>query len=81
MDNDEVEQVLLQYAKIILQTKDLEEHFVTKTMYQTKMENIAECNIPPMLVVNTKIWQADKVNVMQISESKIKHSHQPILLP
>ncbi len=56
LDNDKVEQVLLQYAKTILQTKDLEEQvFVTESMYQTTMENQVECNIPPMMVVNTKI--------------------------
>jgi RNase P subunit RPR2 len=45
------------------------------------MENKVEHNIPPMMVVIIKIQQVNKVNVMQTSESWIKHNCQPILLP
>jgi hypothetical protein len=45
------------------------------------MENKVEHNTPPMMAINTKIWPMDNVNVMQSSESKIKHNYQPILLP
>ncbi len=73
---------LLQHAKIILQIEDLEEQaFVNKTMYQTSMENRTKHNSPLMMVINTKIWLADRVHVMQTSESKIKHNCHPILLP
>jgi hypothetical protein len=58
-----------------------EQAFVNERVYQTKMENKVKHNIPPMMAVNTKIQQADKVHVMQTSESRIKHKCQPILLP
>ncbi len=45
------------------------------------MENKVEHNIPPMSIINTKIRQADKVNVMQTTKSKIKHNRQLVLLP
>jgi hypothetical protein len=44
------------------------------------MENKVEHNIPPMMVVIIKIQQVNKVNVMQTSESWIRHNCQPILL-
>lgn len=44
------------------------------------MENKVEHNTPPMTIINTKIRQVDKVNVMQTNESKIKHNRQFVLL-
>jgi hypothetical protein len=57
-----------------------ERDFITKGVYQTKMENKVKCNTPLMMAVNTKIWQMDRVNVVQTSESRIKHNYHPILL-
>jgi hypothetical protein len=34
-----------------------------------------------MMAINTEIWLADRVHVMQTSESMTKHNRQPILLP
>jgi hypothetical protein len=31
-----------------------------------------------MMVVNIEIWQVDKVHIMQTSEHRIRHNHQPI---
>jgi hypothetical protein len=45
------------------------------------MENRAQHNISQMVMVNTKIWQVERVHVMQTSESQIKHNLQPQLLP
>jgi hypothetical protein len=65
MDNDKVEQVLPQYAKMVLQTKDLEEWaFITETIYQTNREHKIEHNIPLIMTVGTEIWQVDKVIVL-----------------
>ncbi len=81
LDNDEIEQLLPQYAKIVQRIKDLEEQaFVTKAIYQNRMENKAKHNTPPMMMINTKIRSVDSANVVQTNESKIKHNHQPILL-
>lgn len=43
------------------------------------MENKTR-NTPPMMAINTEIWQMDKINVMQTNESRIRHNYQPILL-
>jgi hypothetical protein len=54
IDNDELEQMLLQYVKIIPKIKDLEEHaFVTKVVYQTKREHRVKHNILPRMMVGT----------------------------
>lgn len=60
MDNDEVEHVLPQYAEHVLQTEDLEEQaFITKVVYQTRVEHKIKHNTPPMMTVNIKIQQMD----------------------
>jgi hypothetical protein len=65
MDNDEVEHVLPQYAKIVFYIEDLEEQaFVTKTLYQTTMEHRTKHNTPPTMMINIEIWQANQVNVL-----------------
>jgi hypothetical protein len=54
LDNDEVEQVLPQYVKIVLQTEDLEEHaFVIKIVYQTKREHRIKHSTLPIMMVGT----------------------------
>ncbi len=56
LDNNEIEQVLSQYVKTILQNEDLEECFHnSSSMHLTQMENKIEHNIPPMMVVNIEI--------------------------
>ncbi len=65
LDNNEVEHVLPQYAKIILQTKDLEEHaFTTESTYQTKRKHRVEHNIPPIMTTGTEVQKVDQVNVL-----------------
>jgi hypothetical protein len=57
--------VLPQYAKTIFQTKDLKEQaFVTKTLYQTKVEHRAKHNTLPIMTINIDIQQANQVNVL-----------------
>ncbi len=56
LDNDEVEQMLAQYAETILQIEDLEEHvFVNKVVHQIKGEHRAKHNTLPIMVVDTEI--------------------------
>jgi hypothetical protein len=37
--------------------------------------------IVPMVMINTKIWSTDNVNVMQTNESRTRLNHQHIFLP
>jgi hypothetical protein len=65
LDNDEIEQVLSMYVEIVLHTKDLEEQaFVTKTIYQNKMENKVKRNTPPMMTINIEIRSLNSDNVV-----------------
>jgi hypothetical protein len=51
---------------------------VNEAMYQTRMENKVQHNIPTKMVVNIKIRQVDMVHIMQTSEHRIRHNRQPI---
>jgi hypothetical protein len=42
---------------------------IIEVVYQPRMENIIEHNIPPMMVINIEIQYADHVHVMQTNES------------
>jgi hypothetical protein len=56
VDNDEVEQVLPQYVKTILSTKNSEEQaFATKVVYQTKREHKIEHNTPPIMMTSIEV--------------------------
>jgi hypothetical protein len=49
----------------VLQIKDREKQaFAIEIMYQTKREHWVEHITPPIMIVGTKIWKANRVNVL-----------------
>ncbi len=82
LDDDEVEQMVSKYVKIILQIKHLEKQvFATEVVYQSRMEVKAEHNTPSITINNAITKGTTSANVLSHSESKVKQSRQNILLP
>lgn len=66
MENDEVEHAIPQYVEIPPQIKDMEEQaFAIEIVYQSRMENIIECNTPLMTLIHTKMRTTTSANVLQ----------------
>jgi len=48
--------------------------FVTKLVYQTRLENKAKHNIPPIMMIHTKMRITTIANVLQNNESITRQS-------